>query len=148
VSIRTAFSHFARAVANAIGTPYGFMIALLAVLVWAALGPAFGYSEQWQLIINTGTTIVTFLVVFLIQTTQNRDAKAVHLKLDELVHAISKARDQLIDAEDLTEEELDALEAEFRRLRKSLAGRTNPHASAHENEPDRAPERARERTVR
>lgn len=116
--MRSAFSHFARRVASFIGTPQAFALALSAVIIWAALGPVCGFSEDWQLVINTGTTIITFLVVFLIQTTQNRDAKAVHLKLDELIHAMSHARNKLIDAEDLTDEELDSLEAEFRRLRE------------------------------
>src|SRR5687768_6424008 len=127
MSVRTRFSQFARLIANSIGSPYGFAIAVMLVVIWAALGPIFGFSQEWQLIINTGTTIVTFLVVFLIQTTQNRDAKAVHLKLDELIHAVTKARNQLIDAEDLTEEELDSLEQEFRRLRSSLDRHTPAH---------------------
>ena len=118
MSARSNFSRFARSVSNAIGSPYAFAVALAIIIVWAAFGPAFGFSETWQLIINTGTTIITFLVVFLIQTSQNRDAKAVHLKLDELIHVISEARNRLIDAEDLTEEELDKLDREFKRLRK------------------------------
>ena len=126
--MKALFSRFARAVSGALGTPYAFAIAVIAVLVWAALGPAFGFSEPWQLVINTGTTIVTFLVVFLIQTSQNRDAKAVHLKLDELVHVISKARNQLIDCEELTDEELALLEEEFRQLRNSPARKRGPRA--------------------
>lgn len=118
MSMRDSFSRFAKGVSGAIGSPYAFAVALTMIIIWAACGPAFGFSETWQLIINTGTTIITFLVVFLIQTSQNRDAKAVHLKLDELIHVISKARDRLIDAEDLTDEELDHLDAEFKRLRK------------------------------
>jgi len=127
MKVRNAFSHFARHVAAAIGTPYAFALAFGVILVWALLGPVFNYSDSWQLIINTSTTIITFLVVFLIQTTQNRDSKAIHLKLDELVHSISKARDRLIDAEDLTEEELDSLEEEFRQLRASVDSRTPAH---------------------
>jgi low affinity Fe/Cu permease len=125
MSARTWFSTVARHFANALGTPYAFALALSLVIVWALLGPAFGFSSEWQLVINTTTTIVTFLVVFLIQSTQNRDAKAVHLKLDELIHSVSKARDKLIDAEDLTEEELDRLEREFREMRDGA--RTRPH---------------------
>ena len=117
-SMRSTFSRFAKAVAAAIGSPYAFAMALALIIVWAAFGPMFGFSETWQLVINTGTTIITFLVVFLIQTSQNRDAKAVHLKLDELIHVISEARNRLIDAEDLTEEELDKLDREFKQLRK------------------------------
>ena len=119
MSMRDRFSRFSRLTASVVGSPIGFAIAVLTILIWAALGPMAGFSEAWQLVINTGTTIVTFLMVFLIQTTQNRDAKAVHLKLDELIHVISKARNKLIDAEDLTEEELDRLEHEFRELRRS-----------------------------
>jgi low affinity Fe/Cu permease len=126
--MKALFSRFARAVSAALGTPYAFALAVTAVVVWAALGPAFDFSEKWQLIINTGTTIVTFLVVFLIQTSQNRDAKAVHLKLDELVHVISKARNQLIDCEELTDTELARLEEEFRQLRNSPARKRGAHA--------------------
>ena len=124
MSMRSAFSRFAKSVSAAIGTPYAFAIALAVIVIWALLGPVFGFTEVWQLLINTGTTIVTFLVVFLIQSSQNRDSKAVHLKLDELIHVISKARNKLIDAEDLTDEELDKLDAEFKRMRK---GRTPTH---------------------
>jgi low affinity Fe/Cu permease len=126
MSVRSAFSRFAKNVATAIGTPYAFAIALGVVVVWALLGPVFGFSEVWQLLINTGTTIVTFLVVFLIQTSQNRDAKAVHLKLDELIHVISEARNKLIDCEDLTDEELDRLDREFKQLRARSRTKTHP----------------------
>lgn len=95
------------------GTAYAFVGAIIVVGVWAFSGPAFGFSDTWQLVINTGTTIVTFLMVFLIQNTQNRDSKAVHLKLDELIRATT-ARDAFVDLEDLTDEELDQLEREFR----------------------------------
>jgi low affinity Fe/Cu permease len=118
VTVRDLFAKFARRVSNAIGSPYAFMIALFSVLLWAVTGPLFGFSETWQLVINTSTTIVTFLVVFMIQSTQNRDSKAVHLKLDELIHVISKARNRLIDCEDLPDAELDQLDREFRALRK------------------------------
>ena len=129
MSMRNRFSMFARHFANALGTPYAFVIALAMVVVWALLGPVFGFSSDWQLVINTATTIITFLVVFLIQTTQNRDSKAIHLKLDELIHSVGKARNKLIDAEDLTEEELESLEREFRQLRKA-GGRTSTHSQA------------------
>lgn len=119
MDVRNGFSKFARAVARTIGTPYAFTLALIGIVVWAISGPMFGYSQTWQLVINTATTIITFLVVFLIQATQNRDAKAVHLKLDELIHVISEARNRLIDCEELSDDELDALEEEFRQLRKA-----------------------------
>lgn len=130
MSLRSTFSQFARTVANVIGTPFAFALALAIIISWAALGPAFGFSETWQLIINTGTTIITFLVVFVIQATQNRDSKALHLKLDELIHVISRARDRLIDAEDLPDEELDRLQAEFKRLREPGQPLTQAHPLA------------------
>ena len=118
------FRKLSRHVANAIGTPTAFMIAVLVIALWALVGPLFGYSDTWQLVINTATTIVTFLVVFLIQNTQNHDAKAIHLKLDELIRAVHDARNRLVDLEDLPDEELHRLEQEFRRLRN------NPDARA------------------
>jgi low affinity Fe/Cu permease len=116
------FSTFARKVAHAIGTPTAFVIATGAVVLWAITGPLFGFSDTWQLVINTSTTIVTFLVVFLIQSTQNKDSKAIHLKLDELIHAIHGARNKLIDAEELPDAELEKLEAEFRLLHAASDG--------------------------
>src|SRR3989344_4736702 len=96
-----------------VGSPVAFILALLVVLAWAVAGPYFGYSDTWQLVINTGTTILTFLIVFLVQNTQNRDAKAIHLKLDELIRAIHKARNELLDIEDLSDSELKSLHQEF-----------------------------------
>jgi low affinity Fe/Cu permease len=107
----------AKKIACAIGSPYAFVIAFSGVLLWATLGPVFGFSDTWQLVINTSTTIITFLVVFMIQNTQNRDSKALHLKLDELIRAIGSARNGLIDSEDLPDVELDRLETEFAKLR-------------------------------
>lgn len=118
MSARSVFQGFSKRVAAGIGNPFTFTVAFFLVVLWACMGPIFHFSETWQLLINTSTTIITFLVVFLIQATQNRDSKAVHLKLDELIHVMSKARNKLIDCEDLTEEELDALDREFRELRK------------------------------
>jgi low affinity Fe/Cu permease len=108
-----SFNHFAKHTARAAGHPATFVIAVAIIVIWAASGPFFHYSDSWQLVINTGTTIVTFLMVFLIQNTQNRDAVAMHLKLDELIRAVKGARNQLIDIEDLTEEELEQLHARF-----------------------------------
>ena len=93
-----------------------FLVALCLIIVWAVSGPFFGFSETWQLVINTGTTIITFLMVFLIQNTQNRDALAMHLKLDELIHSIENADNRLIRAEDETEEELAKLKAQYEAL--------------------------------
>jgi low affinity Fe/Cu permease len=120
--IRDAFGVFARKTSNILGSAWAFVIALLIIVVWAITGPTFHYSDTWQLIINTGTTIVTFLMVFLIQNTQNRDAKAVHLKLDELIRALGPARNKLVDLEKLSDDELKALETEFEKLRKKAEG--------------------------
>jgi low affinity Fe/Cu permease len=116
--VRELFHRFAQKTSNLAGTPWTFFGAALIVIVWALLGRRFGYSDTWQLIINTGTTIVTFLMVFLIQNTQNRDAKAIHLKLDELIRAKRGARNTLLDLQNCTDEELDAIEQEFKRLRE------------------------------
>jgi low affinity Fe/Cu permease len=114
--MHTLFRRFARATSSAIGSPYAFVAAVAIVVVWAASGPLFGFSETWQLIINTGTTIATFLVVFMIQNTQNRDSRALHLKLDELIRVMGKARNELVDIEDKEDEELERLQEEFKHL--------------------------------
>jgi low affinity Fe/Cu permease len=98
------------------GRAYTFVLALVVVLAWAALGPVFNFSDTWQLVINTGTTIVTFLMVFLIQNTQNRDTAALHLKLDELIRVNKDARNKLLSLEDLTEEELQHVKKSFDRI--------------------------------
>jgi low affinity Fe/Cu permease len=118
-----AFSDLARQVSYVLGTPTAFIAACAVVFAWAAVGPLFSFSDTWQLVINTGTTVVTFLMVFLVQHTQNRDARALHLKLDELVRSISTARNQLIDLENCTDEELDNIEREFRTVRNRLQHR-------------------------
>lgn len=100
------FTHFSKAIAFAVGQSYAFGIAVAVVLVWALTGPLFHYSDTWQLVINTSTTIVTFLMVFLIQNTQNRDAQAIQLKLDELIRAVEGAHTAIIDSEELTDHEL------------------------------------------
>ena len=99
------------------GSPWAFVTAVALIILWALSGPFFGYSEKWQLMVNTGTTILTFLMVFLIQNTQNRDARAIHLKLDELIKAIDPARNMLIDIEDMEDEELKLLQEEFKKFR-------------------------------
>ena len=122
--VSDAFRVFARKTSNVLGSAWAFVVALLIIVVWGITGPTFHYSDTWQLIINTGTTIVTFLMVFLIQNTQNRDAKAMQLKLDEIIRALKGARNELVDLEDLSDEDLARLEEQFQRLRK-LAERTN-----------------------
>jgi low affinity Fe/Cu permease len=115
--VSDAFRVFARRSSVILGSAWAFAGAVLVILVWLLTGPTFHFSDTWQLIINTATTIITFLMVFLIQNTQNRDAKAVHLKLDELIRAIKDARNELVDLEDLSDEELKKLEEQFRRTR-------------------------------
>src|ERR687894_2166419 len=110
------FTDFASWVARATGKPWTFAACVLVVLLWAVSGPFFGFSDTWQLIINTGTTIVTFLMVFLIQRAQNKDALAIHLKLNEIVAAMEGASNRLIDVEDLSEPEIEALRNYYKRL--------------------------------
>jgi low affinity Fe/Cu permease len=116
--IRDAFHLFARRSSIVLGSAWAFVCAIIIIVAWAFTGPTFHFSDTWQLIINTGTTIVTFLMVFLIQNTQNRDAKAVHLKLDEIIRAHEGARNKLVDLEALSDDELKRLELEFIRIRK------------------------------
>src|SRR5262245_37960629 len=111
------FHDLARHASTLAGAPATFLIACAIVLIWAATGPLFGYSDTWQLVINTGTTIVTFLMVFLVQNTQNRDARALHLKLDELLRSLKPARNRLIDLESCSDEEIEQVERQFRGLR-------------------------------
>jgi low affinity Fe/Cu permease len=118
-----AFRKFAHKMSIAVGTPAAFAISFAIIIAWALMGPGFGYSDTWQLVINTGTTIVTFLMVFLIQNTQNRDARALHLKLDELIRADSDARNDFIDLEDLSDEDLDLLQEQFLQVKNSAEQR-------------------------
>lgn len=110
------FRRFAIKMADLVGSSWAFMAAVVIILVWAISGPFFGFSEVWQLVINTGTTIVTFLLLFLVQNTQNRDARAIHLKLDELIRAMKGARDSMVNLEHLSDAELRQLQEEFDRL--------------------------------
>ena len=128
--VSDAFRVFARNSAIALGSAWAFAGAVLVILVWILTGPAFHFSDTWQLVINTATTIVTFLMVFLIQNTQNRDAKAVHLKLDELIRALKGARNQLVDLENLSDEELKKLEKQFQSMRKRAEGNGSPSRHA------------------
>ena len=115
--VSDAFRTFARRSSIALGSAWVFATAILVIVIWGLTGHTFHYSDTWQLIINTGTTIVTFLMVFLIQNTQSRDAKAAHLKLDELIRALESARNELIDLEKFGDEDLTSLEKQFERLR-------------------------------
>ncbi len=113
---RDLFGMVAGATTRFTGGRWGFLLAFGSIILWAALGPIFHYSDNWQLVINTGTTIVTFLMVFLIQNAQNRESKALHLKLDELILSARRARNELIDIELLTDEQLDRLSERYRRV--------------------------------
>jgi low affinity Fe/Cu permease len=132
--VSDAFRVFARHSSVVLGSAWAFAVAILIIVVWGATGPTFHYSDTWQLIINTGTTIVTFLMVFLIQNTQNRDAKAVHLKLDEIIRALKGARDELVDLEKLSDEDLAALEQQFERVRKKAESHNRHHS--HDSRPE------------
>ncbi len=124
---RSWFNRFTKWAARAAGHPFAFGAALLLVVGWAATGPLFGYSSNWQLVINTGTTIVTFLMVFLIQSAQNRDSAAVQLKLDELIRAVEGAQNALLDLEELDERDLEQMRARFEALAEA-ARRNSPQS--------------------
>ncbi len=115
--VNKGFQRLSHWAADVVGSPAAFLAGAIVIALWAISGPAFHFSDTWQLVINTGTTIVTFLMVFLIQNTQNRDSRALHLKLDELIRSVKTARDQMVGLETLPDEELDALEREFMQLR-------------------------------
>jgi low affinity Fe/Cu permease len=127
------FERFSHRVTHATGRPWAFLVAFLVIIVWALTGPLFGFGDTWQLVINTSTTIVTFLMVFLIQQTQNKDSKAVELKLNELVAATKGASNRMIDVENLTEDELDTLHGYFQELVK-LAKKDQSMTQSHSME--------------
>jgi low affinity Fe/Cu permease len=115
------FRKFAQKTSELTGTAAAFIGSVLILVIWAVLGPVFHFSDTWQLVINTFTTVVTFLIVFLIQNTQNRDAKAIHLKLDELIRSIKGARNSMLNLEELSDDELERLQKQFRRISESYA---------------------------
>lgn len=115
------FHRLATKISSLTGSPLAFIAAIFIIIIWFLSGPTFGFSDTWQLVINTGTTIITFLMVFLIQNTQNRDAKAIHLKLDELIKAVRGARTSLVDIEELSDEDLEKLRLEFRNLHEAYS---------------------------
>jgi low affinity Fe/Cu permease len=129
--VKEIFRRFACWAADACGSPGSFILGVLVVLVWGLSGRYFHYSDTWQLVINTGTTIVTFLMVFLIQNTQNRDARAMQLKLDELIRAVGRARNELVDLENSDDSTIDDLRKEFSAMREKL----EPKPSSPEAEP-------------
>jgi len=126
--MKKLFHDFAQRSAELMGTAWAFLAATVIVVVWGLTGPAFQFSDSWQLVINTGTTVITFLMVFLIQHTQNRDAKAMQLKLDELIRAIHSARTRLVHLEELSDEELQQLDEQFHRLRQKTEHKHGPEA--------------------
>lgn len=125
------FGRLARLTAHAMGQPAAFGTALAIIILWAISGPIFGFSDTWQLIINTGTTIITFLMVFIIQNTQNRDAEAMHIKLDELIRAMDQAQNALLNLEELEEDDLERIRANYLRLaeRARVELRDDGHSS-------------------
>ena len=126
------FRKFSIAAANALGSSWMFIANVLLILIWLVAGPFFHYSDTWQLVVNTATTVFTYLAVFLIQNTQNRDAKAIQLKLDELIKGVGGARTHLVNLEELSDEELSALQEEFKRLRteQSAESKQSPATAA------------------
>ncbi len=135
------FRKFAEHASRRLGSPWAFLLALTTVMAWAATGPRFHFSETWQIVINTGTTIITFLMVFLIQNTQNRDSRAMHLKLDELLRAVTEARTSLVNLEQLPDAELQELESEFAELHDEQM--PDGGARAHHTPAQAAPSRQR-----
>jgi low affinity Fe/Cu permease len=122
-SLSDVFQVFATKSSYCVGSRWAFVVAVFAMLLWAGTGPHFHYSDTWQLVVNTATTIVTFLMVFLVQNTQNRDARAIHLKLDEVIRAIRPANNNMINIEKLSDEELELLAAQFEKIRTRRDGR-------------------------
>ena len=146
---RAWFTRFAKWTAKATGRPFTFTIAVAVIAAWAVTGPIFGFSDTWQLIINTGTTIVTFLMVFLIQNTQNRDSEAIQVKLDELIRLSKGGHNVLLDLEELEEEELDRIRASYckiaeearEKLRRGLGDTDVPEVREEKGEVERVRKR-------
>jgi low affinity Fe/Cu permease len=137
VKLGEGFRRFSGWSAQALGSPWVFVANVVLILLWLAMGPWFGFSDTWQLWVNTATTVITYLAVFVIQNTQNRDAKAVHLKLDELISSMDGARNRLVDLENLTDEEIKVLEEQFRTLQRRARVGEIPAAAAVKGEPKR-----------
>jgi len=137
------FRRAASCCASAVGSKWAFMLSVAVVVVWAATGPVFHFSDTWQLVINTGTTIVTFLMVFLIQNTQNRDAKAIQLKLDELLRGVKGARTNLVNLEEASDEELEKLQKQFARIRAKEEAKVVKPVAAHAEHAHRKADEAR-----
>jgi len=126
------FVHFAQWVSHATGRPIAFLLAFSSIVVWGFTGPLFGFSDTWQLVINTATTIITFLMVFVIQNTQNRDTAAMHIKIDELIRVTQKARNVLLDLEELDDKTLDLLRKDYEKLARKAKSHTSTPIRAEE----------------
>ncbi len=126
------FVHFAQLVSHITGRPITFFIAIATIVTWALLGPLFGFSDTWQLVINTATTIITFLMVFVIQNTQNRDTASLHIKIDELIRVTGKARNVLLDLEELDDKTLDLLRQDYGKLAREAKSETETPLRAEE----------------
>lgn len=132
------FRRYAEKISQAAGTPWAFTVAMMTIVVWAVLGPTFHYSDTWQLIINTGTTVITFLMVFLIQNTQNRESRLIRLKLDELIRGVGGARTAFVSLDNMSDAELDEIQKEFERLREKYAPLVDDDIEAiHQERKDR-----------
>ena len=129
---RLWFANFAQWISHVTGRPGTFLLALATILIWALVGPVFGYSDTWQLVINTATTIITFLMVFVIQNTQNRDTAAMHIKIDELIRVTQKARNVLLDLEELDDKTLEALREDYEKLARRAKSQTRAPLRAEE----------------
>jgi low affinity Fe/Cu permease len=138
MSIANSFNRFAKWTARTAGHPSTFGVAVAVIVVWAITGPIFGFSDSWQLVINTATTIVTFLMVFLIQNTQNRDSTAMQIKLDELIRAEKGAHNELVDLEDMTEQELEQMKAHYTQLAERARARLRKRTKESEEGEDQA----------
>jgi low affinity Fe/Cu permease len=146
-SFSERFHRLARAVSNAVGSPWAAASAAAVVIFWALSGPYFQYSEDWQLVINTGTTIVTFLMVFLIQHTQNRESRELQMKLNELIRSVSEARNKFISLEDMTDHELDQFQAELKQLASKYRFEPIAEGSALHQEIEQARQRRKRRSA-
>jgi len=138
MKLNEMFAHFSRWWATALGSPLAFVANCVLILLWLASGPLFHYSDTWQLVVNTVTTVFTYLAVFVIQNTQNRDAKAMHLKLDELISSTAGARNRFVDLEDLTDEELKAFQTQFEKLQRRVSEHREDADRAFKGDPDEA----------
>ena len=136
MTLNEGFRKFSIAAAEVLGSPWLFVANIFLILLWLASGPVFQFSDTWQLIVNTATTVITYLAVFLIQNTQNRDAKAVHLKLDELISTVGGARNRLVDLQNLSDDELQDLQKQFQRLQQRAKQNPTEAVKAVNGEPD------------